>query len=79
MIGDVINIEINLSDILTRTSCAVLVCELIKYLIYQREQIPYTYERLKYLITKRKELMSKVSNLYFQTSLLFSVYNNVSD
>lgn len=57
-----VNIAVNLSDIITPKSCSELICSLIKHLLYQQEQIPYTYERLKYLITKRKELMAAVSN-----------------
>ncbi|CAG9565426.1 unnamed protein product [Danaus chrysippus] len=54
-----IKIDLNIGDQLTSISCGHIVVELIKFLAYQRLQIPYTYPWLKQLITKRKAIENK--------------------
>lgn len=46
-------IETKLNDILTIDSCTTLLSELIKFILYRKQQLPYTFDRLKYLITMR--------------------------
>lgn len=53
---EVIELVVNVNDIITPTSCAKMIIELIKFIIYQTELIPYPYERLKMCINKHKEL-----------------------
>ncbi|KAL4720029.1 hypothetical protein ACJJTC_009271 [Scirpophaga incertulas] len=47
-------INLNIGDQLTTISCGHVVVELIKFLVYQRLQIPYTYQWLKQIVTKKK-------------------------
>ncbi|XP_023940392.1 uncharacterized protein LOC112047493 [Bicyclus anynana] len=49
-----ININLNIGDQLTSISCGHIVVELIKFIAYQRLQIPYTYQWLKEVVNKRK-------------------------
>ncbi|CAK1553922.1 unnamed protein product [Leptosia nina] len=49
----------NLGDGLTSISCGHIVVELIKFLVYQRTQIPYTYPWLKQLINSKKNSESE--------------------
>lgn len=51
---DFIKIDLNIGDQLTSISCGHIVVEIIKFLAYQRLQIPYTYQWLKQIVTKRK-------------------------
>lgn len=48
-------IDMNIGDQLTTISCGHVVVELIKFLAYQRLQIPYTYQWLKQVINKKKD------------------------
>lgn len=50
------DICVHLSDIMTPQSFTNLVTTLIKYLIYEKQLIPYPYDRLKLYIKKYKEL-----------------------
>ncbi|CAG4957761.1 unnamed protein product [Colias eurytheme] len=54
-----ISIDINIGDQLTTISCGHILVELIKFIAYQRLQIPYTYQWLKQLITKKKGMEDK--------------------
>lgn len=58
-VDKLIKIDLNIGDQLTSISCGHIVVELIKFLAYQRLQIPYTYPWLKQLITKRKSIEIK--------------------
>lgn len=51
---DFIKIDLNIGDQLTSISCGHIVVEIIKFLAYQRLQIPYTYQWLKQIVTKKK-------------------------
>uniref|UniRef100_A0A1B6DUJ5 MAD2L1-binding protein n=1 Tax=Clastoptera arizonana TaxID=38151 RepID=A0A1B6DUJ5_9HEMI len=51
-----VEIKIVLEDIVTPKACSVIIAEIIKYIVYSKQQIPYPYERLKYYIKKRKDL-----------------------
>ncbi|CAG9134022.1 unnamed protein product [Plutella xylostella] len=48
-----VNIALNVGDQLTSTSCGHVVVELIKFIAYQRLQIPYTYQWLKQIVNKK--------------------------
>lgn len=54
---------VNMSDIMTPQSFSSLVSTLIKYLIYEKQLIPYSYDRLKLFIKKYQELNIEVSFL----------------
>lgn len=60
----VIELKISLTDIVTPKTFSALIGELIKYLIYHRQQIPYPYERLKYYIKRRREKQQMVIILF---------------
>lgn len=47
-------LNLNIGDQLTSTSCGHIVVELLKFIVYQRLQIPYTYQWLKQVVTKKK-------------------------
>jgi Protein of unknown function (DUF1135). len=52
-----VNLDIALNDsVITPKSCILLVTELIKYIIYQKQIIPYPYETLKFYVSKRRNL-----------------------
>lgn len=56
-------IETEFKDVLTGSSCTTLIAELIKYILYHKQQLPYTFDRLKYVITKCNSDESSVSSL----------------
>lgn len=58
------DICINLSDIMTPRSFSSLVNTLLKYLVYEKQLIPYPYERLKFFIQKYNELNFEVSKCH---------------
>ncbi|KAG8233785.1 hypothetical protein J437_LFUL003857 [Ladona fulva] len=47
-------VDIQLEENLTSSSCSKVVSEIIKYLAYQKQQIPYPFEQLKLLVNKSK-------------------------
>ncbi|XP_022907169.1 MAD2L1-binding protein [Onthophagus taurus] len=52
------NTEINLSVndlVLTPATCALLINEIIKYLVYQKSQIPYPYAWLKNVVSRKRK------------------------
>uniref|UniRef100_A0A8D8WXY6 MAD2L1-binding protein n=1 Tax=Cacopsylla melanoneura TaxID=428564 RepID=A0A8D8WXY6_9HEMI len=52
-----VTLDISLGDsIITHKSCSLMVTELVKYIIHQKQLIPYPYEVLKYYVNKRKDL-----------------------
>jgi len=52
---------VHLSDIMTPQSFSSLIQTLIKYLVYEKQLIPYPYDRLKLYVQKYKELNFEVS------------------
>lgn len=52
---------VHLSDIMTPQSFSSVVTTLIKYLVYEKQLIPYPYDRLKLYIKKYEELNLEVS------------------
>lgn len=57
-------IDLNISDQLTSISCGHVVVELIKFIAYQRLQIPYKYQWLKQVVNKKKECLEKKDSLH---------------
>lgn len=55
------DVRVNLSDIMTPKSFSSLLTTLIKYLVYEKQLIPYPYDRLKLYIKKYNELNIEVS------------------
>ncbi|XP_041969582.1 uncharacterized protein LOC121726334 [Aricia agestis] len=55
-----IQVDLNIGDQLTTISCGHIVNEMIKFIAYQRLQIPYTYQWLKQLVNKRKDSDCKI-------------------
>lgn len=47
-------VNLGIGDQLTSISCGHIVVELIKFIAYQRLQIPYTYQWLKQVVNKKK-------------------------
>lgn len=57
--------KIKIDDIITPFSCSAMVIEFIKYVIYQKQLIPYPYERLKMYVNRRRKMLDptqQVSN-----------------
>ncbi|XP_076656652.1 MAD2L1-binding protein [Halictus rubicundus] len=48
------DINVKLDEPLTTDACVKLVIELLKYILYQKQQIPFTYDSLTQLQTKMK-------------------------
>lgn len=55
MRGCVVPLGIELTDIITPKSCSSYIAEIIKYVAYTKQQIPYPYERLKMFVLRRRE------------------------
>lgn len=55
------NVDVHLSDIMTPQSFSNLIATLIKYLIYEKQLIPYPYDRMKLYLEKYKNVSIKVS------------------
>ncbi|XP_046401489.1 MAD2L1-binding protein-like [Ischnura elegans] len=47
-------VDIKFEENLTWVACSKIVIEIIKYLAYQKQQIPYPFEQLKLLVNKKK-------------------------
>ncbi|XP_065211823.1 uncharacterized protein LOC135839635 [Planococcus citri] len=54
------NVEVN--DIITPSSCSSMVIEFIKYIIYQKQLIPYNYERLKMYVPRGQTLVDSMKD-----------------
>lgn len=55
MRGCVVPLGFELTDIITPKSCSSYIAEIIKYVAYTKQQIPYPYERLKMFVLRRRE------------------------
>lgn len=55
MRGCVVPLGLELTDIITPKSCSSYIAEIIKYVAYTKQQIPYPYERLKMFVLRRRE------------------------
>ncbi|CAK1583612.1 unnamed protein product [Parnassius mnemosyne] len=70
-------IDLNIGDQLTSVSCGHIVVELLKFLAYQRLQIPYTYQWLKQVVNKKKMCEDKKDT--FQSERHFRIASNALD
>lgn len=52
---NIIPLSIEITDIITPKSCSCFIAELIKYVVYNKDQIPYPFEHLKRFVLKRRE------------------------
>lgn len=68
-----ITINLNIGDQLTSISCGHVVVELIKFIAYQRLQIPYTYQWLKQVVTKKKMCEDEEKKDSFQSERHFRI------
>lgn len=70
-----IECRVEVNDIITPMTCSAMVIEFIKYIIYQKQLIPYPYERLKMYVDMRKKQLEGAKVCY-----LFHFYlQNVLD
>lgn len=69
MSNGLVELKIDLADIVTPKSCSAIIAELIKYIVYSKQQIPYPYERLKYYIKRRKETQKQLDVSYYSDNI----------
>ena len=55
-------LDIELEKVLTLDSCLTIISELVKFILYRKQQLPYTFDRLKYLITRKNSNTSNEVN-----------------
>jgi len=72
---DEMEIDVTLDEPLTSDSCTKVVMELIKYILYQKQQIPFTYEALAQFQTSVKATDRNAVSF----KALSSTLKNVSD
>lgn len=72
------NINVILDEPLTSDSCTKLIVEFIKYVLYQKQQIPFTYDSLVHLNTKIKKADRNSSYIKTLLSALKSISDNLS-
>lgn len=66
-------VNLNIGDQLTSISCGHVVVELIKFIAYQRLQIPYSYQWLKQVVNKRKTCEEENRNENLQSERQFRI------
>ncbi|XP_026315147.1 uncharacterized protein LOC113226645 [Hyposmocoma kahamanoa] len=66
-------VNLNIGDQLTSISCGHVVVELIKFIAYQRLQIPYSYQWLKQVVNKRKTCEEGNRNENLQSERQFRI------
>ncbi|EEB13889.1 conserved hypothetical protein [Pediculus humanus corporis] len=65
-------LDIELEEVLTLDSCLTIISELIKFILYRKQQLPYTFDRLKYLITRKNSNTNQIAENGLDTlELLF--------
>lgn len=77
------NINVTLDELLTSNNCVKLVIELLKYILYQKQQIPFTYDSLSQLQMKStdrnlssiKTLLNTLKSTSEQLNLQFHLKN----
>ncbi|XP_060518603.1 MAD2L1-binding protein-like [Cylas formicarius] len=71
-----IDFQVNVSDVVfTPFACAALIYEIVKGLLFQKNQIPYPYERLKDMVEKRRK---KQNGITLRNYAIETHYRNVS-
>lgn len=66
-------IDLSIGDQLTSISCGHVVVELIKFIAYQRQQIPYVYPWLKQIVNNRRDNHDEDFKESFQSERHFRV------
>ncbi|CAD0203876.1 unnamed protein product [Chrysodeixis includens] len=66
-----IMVNLEIGDQLTSISCGHVMVELIKFIAYQRLQIPYSYQWLKQVVTKKKQCEEEPLKESFQSERHF--------
>lgn len=66
-------INLNIGDQLTSISCGHVVAEFIKFIAYQRLQIPYSYQWLKQVVNNRKTSEEEKRNGSLQSERHFRI------
>ncbi|XP_077299766.1 uncharacterized protein LOC143920700 [Arctopsyche grandis] len=49
-----LSVNVDISSVLTAKTCAAIVVEVIKFIAFQKFQIPYNFEHLKYVVEKKR-------------------------
>lgn len=65
-------VDAKFNDILTDFTCSAVVNELIKFILYSKQQIPLTYDKLSLAVSRRK--ICNVST-YLYASKVAATYN----
>ncbi|CAB3245914.1 unnamed protein product [Arctia plantaginis] len=65
----IVNLEIG--DQLTAISCGHIIVELVKFITYQRLQIPYTYQWLKQVVNRKRACVDEDTKDSFQSQIHF--------
>lgn len=58
-----LSINVQLGEVLSRKDCADIVKHIIKFIVYNNQQIPYTYDGFQRIIARKKHLDERVSFL----------------
>ncbi|XP_026760541.2 uncharacterized protein LOC113519615 [Galleria mellonella] len=72
-------VDLNIGDQLTSVSCGHVVVEIIKFIVYQRLQIPYTYQWLKHVVTKKRNCENDDLKGSFQSEKHYHVASTALD
>lgn len=64
-------VDLEIGDQLTAISCGHIIVELIKFISYQRLQIPYTYQWLKQVVNKKRARICDELKDSFQSQMHF--------
>lgn len=75
MRGCVVPVGLELTDIITPKTCSSYIAEIIKYVAYTKQQIPYPYERLKMFVLRRRERQKtrEVSSIIAKLGPMFTM------
>lgn len=49
-----LNVKVDINSVLTSKTCAAIVVEVVKFVAFQKFQIPYNFEHLKYVVEKKR-------------------------
>ncbi|KAI4484378.1 hypothetical protein M0802_013105 [Mischocyttarus mexicanus] len=72
------DINVLLDEPLTSDSCTKLITELLKYVLYQKQQIPFTYDSLLHLQVKNKKMDRNLSFINTLSNTITNVTDNLS-
>lgn len=57
-------VEAKFTDISTDFTCLALVTEFTKFLLYRKQQIPFSYDKLYYAVKKKKSVYEVCMDFY---------------